>query len=177
MEDRTARSTCLSKKRWCFCLYFTWQTTAWSLLFKDRSKIFSHYIPKGFCPGLLLRHEWSLSSPCPLTLSADLTVSVPTLVWSHLVLEKQKPSLLSIIHSLLGHLIRCCREPDSRRVLEEKSNFRCFPDCVPATWTSLRNCLNICPTSFLSPFCIYCITAWPIVMIGWTQLTPKGVIN
>lgn len=120
--------------------------------------IFSHYLPKGLCPGLL-RHEWLLSSPCLLTLSANLTVSVPTLVWSHLVLEKQKPCLLSIIHSLLGHLI-CCHEPDFQRVLQEKSNFRCFPDCVPATWTSLRNCLKVCPTSFPSPICLYCTSSW-----------------
>ena len=90
--------------------------------------IFSHYLPKGLCPGVL-SHDWLLSSPCLLTLSANLTVSVPTLVWSHLVLEKQKPCLLSIIHSLLGHLI-CCHEPDFQReydnkIPKSKKSFEC----------------------------------------------------
>ena len=156
------------QKRWWFCSYFivTWQRAAWNLSLKDKSKRFGHYAPKGSCPGLLLRHKWLFSSPCLLgTLSADLTSSVPTLVL-HLVLDRQKPSLPSIIHPFVGHLIRCCHESDCQRVLEEKrkSPVPLLPrlcSCHPEYFQKLSQHL---PYFIL----ISLVHLMHIFMIGWT---------
>lgn len=155
------------QKGWSFCNHFifTWQRASYSLSPKDRSKRFSSYSPKGSSTGLL-RPIWLVSSHFLLR-----TLCRPNLIYAHTALDTPdvvEAEVLSIFyaHLVLGHLIRCCHDPDCQRVLEErkKSLVPLLPRLanlpVSATENILRNYLNICPTSFPPPVCIYSTSSW-----------------
>lgn len=167
------------QKGWSFCNHFifTWQRASYSLSPKDRSKRFSSYSPKGSSTGLL-RPIWLVSSHFLLR-----TLCRPNLIYAHTALDTPdvvEAEVLSIFyaHLVLGHLIRCCHDPDCQSAGRKKK----FSGSIAPQACQSSSFCHWEYSQKLSQHLPYLIPTsrvhlFHILMIGWMQQTPKVTVN